>query len=109
MRSSVDTFFPFLFFIAFTIGVALGHDGSHPKYEVTGLVYGPKIINAAILNGKIVWEGKTYELPSIVEITVGGRVRADSDKLIKIEKIGKKGVTISHVGSATTTVPLKRR
>jgi len=61
------------------------------------------------LNDKIVWEGQTYELPDLIAVTPGGRVKVDRDMLITIQGIGKKGVTISHVNSDTMTVPLKKR
>ena len=97
-------------YVAVMLGIVVqAHDGIHPAYEVTGLAYGPKITNAAILNDKIVWEGKTYELPGLVQVTPGGRVKVDESYLIKIEKIDRKGVTISHVNSATIVVPLKQR
>jgi len=60
-----------------------------PALEVTGVVVGPKIRNAAIIDDQIIWEGDAYRVKG--EVT--------DLKVIKIEMVKGQGqVTFEHNG-----------
>jgi hypothetical protein len=83
------------------------------KAVVTGLVYGPGASRgAAILDGKIVYEGSTYWVQNgkIVTSVAGKRAlkRIPKKDLLTVSAVSRKGVTFTYRGK-TVTRPLKSR
>jgi len=75
-----------------------------PKMKVTGIVVVPKnykLPNSAIINDKIWWQGDTYLVENgkiKYRIIIGGRVKIDINKLMKLVKVEKGKVTLSYKG-----------
>jgi len=70
-----------------------------PALEITGVVVGEKIRNAAIIDDQIVWEGDAYKVKG----------ETTDLKVVKIEMVKDKGqVTFEHNGE-TFVRSIKKR
>lgn len=82
---------------------------------ITGLVYGPKIKNSAIVNNTIMWEGQSYTLTKTGKILV--RTKREEEKgapKLTLILVDKRGAHLRFKANAKSkpadfVKPLKKR